>query len=277
MESVVQVMENVAVLLTTKQKRQGYKELALSRVGQVRINNLGSLMIIDEYNSSSDIWVRFKEGNMVNCTFQQFVNGSVKNIYDRSTFGVGYIGEGKYRISVNGEYSVQYLSWSSMMMRCYSKRFQEKHPTYIGCTIADEWHNFQNFATWYDQNYYEITGYRTHLDKDILVKGNKTYSSDTCVFVPQFINGLFIKGDSSRGDLPIGVRLNKSNPNRYEARCNDNGQQLFLGSFTEIEDAFHAYKEHKEQLIKDTAKEHKGCIPNTLYNAMVTYKVEIND
>lgn len=49
------------------------------------------------------------------------------------------------------------------------------------------------------------------LDKDILVKGNKIYSPETCCFVPQEINNLFTKRKSCRGTLPIGVKYIKEN------------------------------------------------------------------
>ena len=58
---------------------------------------------------------------------------------------------------------------------------------------------------WIDKNYYEIPGEQMCLDKDILCKGNKVYSRETCIFVPERINLLFTKCDNRRGDSPIGV------------------------------------------------------------------------
>lgn len=278
MENVVEevVVENFG--LTAKQGRKNFQEQAIARVGEMRINTLGSLMIVDEYNNSQDVWVRFPEGNLVHCTWQQFVNGNVKNVYDRSRFGVGYIGEGFYKVSINGQYTPQYLAWSSMLMRAYSQKFHQKYHSYIGCSVAEEWHNFQTFAAWYDENYYEIDGHRMHLDKDILIKGNKVYSPETCVFVPQFINSLFVKRDAKRGNLPIGVKICTRKPSKYEAQCRDNnGKRKYLGYYDTPQQAFEAYKKFKETLIKDIAKEYKECIPYTLYNAMLTYTVKITD
>lgn len=278
MENVVEevVVENFG--LTAKQGRKNFQEQAIARVGEMRINTLGSLMIVDEYNNSQDVWVRFPEGNLVHCTWQQFVNGNVKNVYDRSRFGVGYIGEGFYKVSINGQYTPQYLAWSSMLMRAYSFKFHQKYHSYIGCSVAEEWHNFQNFAAWYDENYYEIDGHRMHLDKDILIKGNKVYSPETCVFVPQFINTLFLKRQSKRGNLPIGVKKCSGNPKKFEVQCRNNTESRgYIGVFNTPEEAFQAYKIHKENHIKEIAKEHKDKIPHALFCALMNYTVEITD
>lgn len=49
------------------------------------------------------------------------------------------------------------------------------------------WKYLSNFKKWYDEHYVE--GW--HLDKDILMQGNKFYSPETCCFVPFEINVLF--------------------------------------------------------------------------------------
>ena len=118
------------------------------------------------------------------------------------------------------------------------------------------------------------------LDKDILVKGNKIYSPETCVFVPQNINTLFTKRNKVRGEYPIGVSFYK-NTNKYLAQCNIliNGKSQYkkLGYYNNIEDAFNAYKESKEANIKQVADYYKDNIPNKLYEAMYNYEVEITD
>jgi hypothetical protein len=165
-----------------------------------------------------------------------------------------------------------------MLARCYSEKFHEKQPTYIGCTVCEEWHNFQNYAKWYDENYYEVDGYKMNLDKDILVKGNKIYSPETCVFVPDFINLLFVNRKQYRGSLPVGVKVCTKNPKKYEAQCRNNtGKRIYLGYYDSPEEAFQYYKEFKENLIKETAKEYEDRIPHTLFNAMCNYVVEISD
>lgn len=277
-------MENLVVeqvegfVPPVKERRKAFQEQALERVGLVSTNNQGTLMHIDFYENSANVWVRFPQGNLVHTTWQQFVNGSVKNHWDKSVYGIGYLGEGKYKTKDENGLTDQYKSWVSMLMRCYSSVFHQKQPSYIGCTVDERWHNFQVFAKWYDENYYTIEGRRMNLDKDILVKGNKHYSPETCVFVPDDINKLFLRRESKRGNLPIGVRTCTGNRKRYEAQCRTNkGERLYLGLFDSADAAFQKYKEHKEIVIKDIAEDYKDRIPSSLYNAMLAYQIEITD
>jgi hypothetical protein len=251
--------------------------LSENRIGQVRKNKFGSLMEVVEYNDCKDIWVKFLDnGNKVHTLWKHFLSGSVKSVHDKTVHGVGYIGEGIYKPSLNGKKIIQYKIWADMIRRCYNDNYHKNQPTYKDCSVSDEWHNFQNFAAWYDKNYYEIEDQRICLDKDILVKGNKVYSPDTCVFVPQVINNLFVKKDASRGSLPIGVSFDNK-IKKYISHCNYQGKTVHLGCYDTVNDAFLAYKEAKEELIKQTANEYKNKIPDNLFVAMLKYEVHIND
>lgn len=255
------------------------ENLAKQRLGQVGKNKFGSVMVVEKYNTTLDIWVKFEQGNLVHTDYKAFCKGNVKNIFDRSVFGIGYIGQGDYKVMVDRKPTPQYATWRSMLNRCYNhnKEYCKNNYTYIDCTVSDEWHNFQTFSKWYDENYYEIQGEEIQLDKDILIKGNKIYSHETCVFVPKKINTLFIKGDSMRGEFPIGVSFNK-NTNKYSAKCSDKGKILNLGyHYDTPEEAFRVYKSVKEKLIKEVAKEYKNKIPVKLYEVIIRYTVDIND
>ena len=170
-----------------------------------------------------------------------------------------------------------------MLRRCYNnnQRDRNKRPKYDGCTVCEEWHNFQNFAEWYEENYYEIKEEKMCLDKDILVKGNKIYSPQTCVFVPNRINVLFTKSDKIRGDFPIGVTYHKRDKVFESKMCymdkNKIKHSCYLGRYNTSEEAFQSYKQAKENYIKQVADEYKDKIPEILYKAMYKYKVNIND
>lgn len=106
-------------------------------------------------------------------------------------------------ISVNGKVIISYQYWLNMLERCYSQKYHNRKPTYNGCTVCEEWLYFTNFKKWFDENYRE--GF--HLDKDILVKGNKIYSPSECCFVPLYINNLPKDNRAFQGDLPMCVSM----------------------------------------------------------------------
>lgn len=206
--------------------------------------------------------------------YNTFINGEIKCPYEKRAFNIGYLGEGKYKTTKNGKKTKYYEVWYGMLQRAYDPKYIQKHPTYKGCRVHESWHNFQTFSEWFEKNYYEIKGQRMAIDKDILYKGNKIYSKETCIFVPHLINTLFIKCDTSRGDLPVGVaRINK----KYMAECNVDKKMKYLGCYDTPEQAFQAYKNFKEKYIKDVAEEYKDQMPTKLYNAMIQYKIEIDD
>ena len=241
-----------------------------SKIGEENTNSYGSIMKIIKFNNQRDITVQFDNGYIVQKTrYDQFCRGGISNPYDKSIFGLGYIGEGKYKPSINGKHTKQYIRWHKMMQRCYGN---ENRPTYKDVFVCDEWHCFQNFAKWYDENYYEIDGENIELDKDILFKGNKIYSLETCVFVPQCINLLFRHAD--RGECPIGVEKDKRKNIIKHYRV---VFFQFVKYYLTPEEAFESYKEHKEMYIKEVADKYKKYIPEKLYNAMYNYQVEITD
>jgi hypothetical protein len=248
----------------------------IDRTGEETNNNFGSVMKIINYRTYSDIDVYFPEYDWVyyNTSYKEFKTGKIKCPYEPRVCGVGYIGEGQYNSRYNGIRAKSYDIWKNILERCYDKSKRYKHPSYEGCYVCEEWLNYQNFAYWYELNYYDCEGENVQIDKDILYKGNNVYSPDTCVFVPRSINVLFIKSDIVRGNLPIGVVAHN---NKFEASCNSYGKSNYLGIYNTPEEAFYAYKEYKEKLIKDIADKYKDQIPYILYEAMYNYKVEIND
>ena len=141
--------------------------------------------------------------------------------------------------------------------------------------INKEWHNFQNFANWCEDSWRIWMDETWHLDKDILIKGNKVYSPETCCFVPNDINVLFTKRQNHRGDCLIGT--NKSSKNRWRAKISKEGNITHLGVFDSQEKAFQAYKTAKEVYIKEVADKWKDLIDPRVYEAMYNHRVEITD
>jgi len=173
----------------------------------------------------------------------------------------------------NGKIKPCYRKWCGMLERCYSPKWHIKKPSYKDCYVAPEWLTFSNFKKWFDSNNQE--GYV--LDKDILIKRNKEYSKETCIFVPEFINSLFIKRQGDRGSLPIGVH--KSKGNNYIARISAKGKRIEVGRSAHPFGAFLAYKKAKEEFIKEVASEYLagGLIGQRVFDALVNYEVEVDD
>ena len=254
----------------------------IDKTGMEGVNNFGSKMMIVSYVQWDDIDVYFPKYNWTakNVAYSSFKKGNIKCPYEPRTHGKGYLGEGKYKTSKNGKATKCYKTWIDMLERCYSSKCHDKYPTYKRCTVCEEWLCFQNFAKWYHENYYNISNERMELDKDILYKGNKIYSPDTCVFVPQRINKLFVKCDKNRGSEIIGVSYNEKT-NKYLAQCNIDGKILNLGRYSTPQEAFRVYKRYKEKIIKEVIDSYEGIIPEPHYSklkkAMYNYRVEISD
>ena len=254
----------------------------IARTGEEGVNNFGSKMIIVGYRNKRDIDVYFPEYNWTfeRARYDNFKKGRIKCPYEPRYYDKGYLGEGKYKMSIDGKHTDKYDIWHSMLQRCYDPKYQERYPTYKGCRVEDYLLNFQHMGEWIKNNYYEVSGEVMCLDKDILNKGNKIYSRDTCIFVPERINLLFIKSNKRRGSDPIGVYPTSSG--NYCAQCNDrNGKRIKLGIYSTKEEAFRVYKEYKEKVIKEVIDSYEGKIPEPFYSrlreAMYNYKVEIDD
>lgn len=234
--------------------------------------------IIVEYNNAKDVWIEFQDKYKarIHTTYQHCKDGSIKNPYHPSIYGMGFFGQGKYEGTINGKQTKTYKDWFNILIRGFDEELKIKRPTYKDVIVNPEIYNFQDFAEWWHNNYYEVDGEQMCIDKDILVKGNKEYRFDRMIFVPNRINVLFTKCDASRGKYPVGVNYNK-NSNKYVARCQTLNSRKNLGYYNTPEEAFQAYKEFKEAYIKEVADEYKGRIPDKLYNAMYNWIVEEDD
>lgn len=152
-----------------------------------------------------------------------------------------------------------FAKWRKMMERCYSTSYHTRHPTYIECNVCPEWLRFTNFKTWMEQQEWRDK----ELDKDILWKGNKTYSPENCIFVSAKVNTFFNIPNSGSGKYPTGVVWNNAR-SKYEAKCSNpfTGKLKSLGRFNnpyEAHEAWHNYKlELAEKLI--TSEGLTGCL-----------------
>lgn len=137
-----------------------------------------------------------------------------------------------------------YRIWHNMLSRCYNTKFQEKHPSYKGCYVVDDWLYLSKFENWLLTQDWE----GKQLDKDILIPGNRVYGPDTCIFVEAKLNTFLLDVAARRGLFPCGVSLFKRD-NVYESRCSNpfSGKKEHLGRFDTPEAAHLAWKAKKHQ------------------------------
>lgn len=242
-----------------------------NRLGEVFISNQGLFMEIIEYVDSMNCSVQFGNGFLVkNIQYSQVKAGQVINLFYPSVEGIGYLGVGQHKASKSRKKTKAYSKWCGILNRGYSLLHRNTHPSYEGVTVCEEWHNFQNFGNWFEDNYKD--GFE--LDKDILIKGNKIYSPDMCVFVPHEINMLFVKCNNIRGKHPIGIT---KHGNIFRVYCRHYGKNILIGTFSTIEEAFQNYKTAKELHIKEVAEKWKDQINDKVYQALINYQVQITD
>lgn len=244
-----------------------------NRVGEKFITNKGYNIEIVEYFGAKNCSIKFNDGLILkNIQYDKIKRGKIANPHHRSVYNIGYLGVGNYESTINGIPTRAYKAWSKMMTRSYDKSYQKKGITYINCKVDLKWHNFQNFAKWFESNY--INGYV--LDKDILIKGNKLYSEHTCCFVPQELNNLFVKRENDRGKYPIGVSEYKG---KFTSKLSKYSNTINLGLFDTPILAFDKYKEEKEKYIKELAIDYLKAkrISFEVYFALMNYKVDITD
>ena len=182
--------------------------------------------------------------------------------------GVG-LNDVDFRVRVDSKPIWQYSLWTNMLNRCFSEKEKQRHPTYRDVTCCDEWLSFANFFEWIN----EEVGYKGkpigfELDKDILMRGNKVYSPETCSFVPQAVNKLLTDRSNDRGEFPVGFYFDKR-AGKFKVQFNCFGRQKYLGYYTTIESASFAYKTAKEAQIKIVATQYKDVLKSTVFESLM--------
>jgi len=166
-----------------------------------------------------------------------------------------------------------YSRWVGMLCRCYSDEYHETRPSYIGCTSCPEWLYFSKFKSWMAKQDWK----GKHLDKDLLIQGNKIYSPKTCLFVSAEVNTLLVSSKKNRGAYPIGVGFDKKR-NKYCAKYRNGKKVVNLGYYKTIELAFSVYKKFKYERIKCVANMQSEPLRSALLNFKINFDDEmIND
>lgn len=186
-------------------------------------------------------------------------------------YGVGCNSKRKHRTMVKGRNVPSHQAWFAMLQRCYCPKYLQRNPTYNDCSVDSRFHDFQDFADWYESHEFSNLGYQ--LDKDLLFTGNKIYSPDVCCFVPQELNSLLTDHRSARGSYPQGVQLHKPT-GRYLARIRVNKKLQSLGYFDCPNEAHKAYKKAKEAYVKQKALEWQDRIADNVFQALMSWTLD---
>lgn len=183
-------------------------------------------------------------------------NNKWENLFEKEktkVCGVGYNSEGKYKKCINNLKTESFLRWHSMLSRCYDG----KQSAYLNCFVNKDWHDFQNFAEWFESNF--IRGW--DLDKDLLGNGFE-YSSENCCFLPREFNSLL--SSESNGVKHTGYSLVG---HKYYVRVRDGSpSQKYIGKFDTIEEASCAYKEAKQERVLKLLNKYRGQLSMNIYN-----------
>ena len=229
-----------------------------------------------KYNDSKNVEIQFlNTGYEATVELGSIRKGEVKDPYVPSVYGVGISGT-KYLIRVNGILTKEYVLWRGMLQRCYYDTSKKRNPTYEGCEVSDNFKSYEYFYEWCN-NQIGFSNKKWHLDKDLLIKGNKVYNENSCVFIPNDINLLLTKREALRGEHLIGVYWDKTNKAFKAQVSKSKGKREHLGLFNTELEAFNAYKTAKEIYIKELANKWEGKIDERAYNALMNYEVEITD
>lgn len=240
-------------------------------------NNSGNCIIID-YKNYRKVTVKFvNTGYETETRMDHLKLGNVKDYLTPTVYRVGVLGKG----FMKNETSTQsYIKWSNMLQRCYCEKYKAKMMFYKDCTTSENFKYYPYFKEWCNKqvgfNAMDDKGNIFTLDKDILFKGNKLYSEYTCCFVPTEINSLLTKSDKIRGEHPIGVYYHNRDK-KYIAKCKTSNKTVHLGAYFTSTEAFIAYKQAKEDYIKEVANKWKDQIDPRVYEALMKYQVEITD
>jgi hypothetical protein len=232
-----------------------------NRQGEVWTNNDGEILHIIEYNGVNDCTIEFGDGTILkNIQYHNIISGGVKNNNRKSVFGIGYIGYGIYKASIKGKHTKCYSIWRGILQRCYY-HYKELNNSYKNVQVYDYWHNFQNFAKWFEENYVE--GWE--LDKDLFSIDKKIYSPSSCCFIPKEINCLIKEQKETTGTVKI--------KSKYKSQIGVNKNHNHIGTFNLLDEANNAYKKEKRKHLISIVEKYKEQLTIEVYNKLINYEI----
>lgn len=214
-----------------------------------------------KYNSCNDVDVIFiKTKHCTNTNSAQIRKGVVKDVMSPVVLGVGFLGNGAHKPSVNNRATPAYKSWISMLQRCYEKRYLTNQPKNRHVKVCDEWLNFQNFSKWYDINHHNYTVEKYQLDKDLLGDGTM-YSPDNCCYLPRIINKAIQRGQ--------GVFASPHHNGKYRAISSKHSKIVSIHQSHDKEEVYQSYLAFKRGYILELINEYNDELSDKIKTALL--------
>ena len=236
------------------------------KIGQLISSNSSGDFKVIEVLGSRNIAIRFVEtGTEVhNLQKANVLRGNVHDYMIPTFLGLGYLGSDGMTKN-----TAAYNCWSAMLTRCYSESYHSTRETYRDCEVEPSWLNLTTFRKWFELNH--IKGY--HLDKDLLVQGNRVYSENTCTFIPQEVNAAIVEKSKVIDGCEGGVSKRRvKGKTEYNGLYNVSFGRKYLGRTRDLDEANSLYKEYKKfyfEVMVDKYEE-QGWLTKTQAEALRT-------
>lgn len=230
-------------------------------------NKSGNCFIVDCKNSNS-VTVMFYDGYVVKTQMSNLKRGNVRNPYHQNNklYGVGVT---DIKGCVNGKRDYIYRVWESMITRCYSEKYQSLYPTYKGVEVCSRWQTYSLFKSDVEKMCcFDKLGKGYHLDKDLILQGNKLYSPEFCAIVPEIMNTCIVKPTRLEKTLPTGVHFCKREK-KYVAQIHKGCGQICLGYFSTVEAAHEVYIRAKKDHLKNLSEQYRGIVDDKVCDALL--------
>jgi len=222
-------------------------------------------MVIVEQNERYNVIIEFQDEYKIQkrVLYKNFLSGKVKNPYDKSIYGEGFLGEGAS--TKRGNKTVkEYRIWFDIIRRCYSCEDKSTFVAYKNCVVSDEWKNYSNFYKWYKENLYECSD-ELEVDKDILSEGKKIYSKETCILIPKKINRFC----QTSNCLDYYITCNKM----WSTWIHYKTKHVHIGTFESFEDAKKEFLKYKNKIYQELVEKYKEELPPDVYTKLKTSRL----
>ncbi|BAV81258.1 putative DNA-binding protein [Vibrio phage VCPH] len=208
--------------------------------------NNGDVQVL-EYLNSRNVLIKFLDTGSIKVVKKEHIErGLVKDNYRPKLYKVGFFGEGEFSEKLHKK---AYTTWQDMLRRCYCETYLTKNPTYKGCRVHKDWHNFQNFAEWFTAVHIE----GMELDKDIAGDGIE-YSPESCRFVTKEDNVSYATTLSNQTKLLIERKYSVSF--EWTEEKNAEVEAVYVGALERLtaENEGTEQAEHSRAALKEAAE-----------------------